>query len=121
MGRVFVFDDEITPNLENLPAFIDKLVETTMSYYAPQVANYAKSNAPWTDQTSNARNGLTAQAGRDGDTHFITLAHRVDYGIYLETRWGGRYAIINETIQAMMGPIMQTLNGSLDRYSGGIG
>jgi len=119
LGKIFVWEDEVTPNLDNLAPFIEKLVATTMSYYAPKASNYAKSNAPWTDRTSNARNGLTARAGKEGSTHYIVIAHQVPYGIYLETRWGGKYAILNETVQAMMPQVMQTLNGSLDNYTGG--
>lgn len=82
---------------------------------APQVANYAKINAPWTDQTGNARNGLTAQPYDEGTTVGIILYHQVSYGIWLEVRWAGRYAIINPTIDAMGPKVMDQYNNLLAR------
>lgn len=57
-----------------------------------------KKNAPWTDRSGNARNGLTAISRVDGKTFTLTLFHRVPYGIYLETRWQGKYRIIVPTL-----------------------
>lgn len=82
---------------------------------APEVENYMKLNAPWTDQTTNARNGLAARAFQDGNTIGIVAFHQVDYGIWLETRWNGRYAIINPTIEAMGPRVMDRFNRLLER------
>ena len=82
---------------------------------APEVENYMKLNAPWTDQTGNARNGLAARAYEDGDEIGIVLFHQVDYGIWLETRWSGRYAIINPTIDSMGPEVMARFERLLDR------
>jgi hypothetical protein len=82
---------------------------------APEVENYMKVNAPWTDQTSNARNGLAARAYRDQDQIGIVLYHQVSYGIWLETRFGGKYAIIQPTIDAMSPKVMARFERILDR------
>ena len=82
---------------------------------APEVENYMKINAPWTDQTGNARNGLAARAYRDQDEIGIVLYHQVTYGIWLETRFGGKYAIIDPTIQAMSPRVMARYERILDR------
>jgi hypothetical protein len=37
------------------------------------------------------------------------------YGIYLELRWGGRYAIIMPTLQANYGNIMTAVRDALGR------
>ena len=66
---------------------------------APQAESYMRSNAPWTDRTGNARNGLRAQVVVDTNSVAIVLHHSVPYGIWLEVRWSGRYAIIEPTIQ----------------------
>lgn len=83
---------------------------------APDVENYMKNNAPWTDRTGNARNGLSARAFREGDSVGIDLFHSVEYGIYLEARWSGRYAIIQPTIDEMGPVVMQRYNRLLDRF-----
>lgn len=72
---------------------------------APVVENHMKTTAPWTDRTGNARNGLAARAYAEGDEIGIVLYHQVDYGVYLETRFGGRYAVIQPTIDEM-GPVV---------------
>lgn len=66
-----------------------------------RVEAYAKLNAPWTDQTGMARAGLTASVGVDGGEVVLTLAHSVDYGIWLELIQDGSYAIIMPTLEAL--------------------
>lgn len=82
---------------------------------APEVENYMKINAPWTDQTGNARNGLAARAYRDRDSIGIVLYHQVDYGIYLETRFDGKFAIIGPTIDVMGPKVMRDFNRMMER------
>lgn len=82
---------------------------------APQVENYAKIHAPWTDQTGNARAGLAARPYREGKEVGILVYHQVPYGIWLEVRWSGRYAIINPTIEAMAPEVMAKFNRLLER------
>jgi len=82
---------------------------------APEIENYMKINAPWTDRTGNARNGLAARAYRDRDEVGIVLFHQVDYGIYLEIRFDGKFAIIQPTIDAMGPKVMRDFERLLDR------
>ena len=72
---------------------------------APQAEAWMKSNARWTDRTGNARNGLGAQPSLSRNKAALVLYHSVPYGIYLELRWAGRYAIIRPAIEHF-GPIM---------------
>lgn len=77
-----------------------------------------KSNAPWTDQTSNARNGLQTIPFHQGKTHGYHLAHGVPYGIFLEVRWDGRYGIIPQATREggmMVMSLMTRLLAGLDR------
>ena len=60
--RFSMRENGLRRNMRALPEKTVKLVNATMQYYAPQVENYAKNNAPWQDQTGNARNGLAARA-----------------------------------------------------------
>lgn len=66
---------------------------------APQIEAWMKANARWTDRTGNARQTLTAEAELLGmDAVQITLAHGVDYGIFLELAHGGRWAVIGPAL-----------------------
>lgn len=109
--RIIWDRNPISANLRDLPAKIDRGIQAIMEFKATDVQNYARTNAPWTDRTSNARNGLFADTfgggpGRDvrgrftsGRTRGIVLSHSVPYGIWLEVRFSGRYAIIMPTIE----------------------
>lgn len=110
-----VFDKELQNNLSVIQARFERAARITIERNAPQVENYMKLNAPWTDQTSNARNGLAARAYSERGEYGIVLFHQVDYGIWLETRFGGRYAIINPTIEAMGPKVMRDFDRLLDR------
>lgn len=93
---------------------------------AGEIQQWMQDNAPWEDQTGAAREGLRATVGREntggdiarelaggssGDNFEfgIVVYHTVDYGIWLEIRWNGKYAIIQPTIEhwghAVMGAL----------------
>jgi len=73
--------------------------------FAAQVERYAKEHAPWSDRSGDARAGLTALGEQRLVTYTITLFHTASYGIWLEVRWDGKYAIIIPTIEHM-GPVL---------------
>lgn len=68
---------------------------------ATRGVTYMRTNAPWNDQTGNARNGLQAKVVVNPRLVAVVFYHSVPYGIWLEVRWGGTYAIIRPTVQAM--------------------
>jgi hypothetical protein len=94
---------------------VNRAVDTVMEQFAPQIEAAAKINAPWTDQTGNARNGLAARAGVEGRSHFIALYGQVPYQIWLEVRWSGRYAIIMPTLDEFTPRVIEALNGILGK------
>jgi hypothetical protein len=74
--------------------------------FAQKIASYAKANAPWTDRTTNARQGLTGIAIPAATGVVIYLFHTMYYGIFLELAHGGAYAIILKSMEAHYGPLM---------------
>lgn len=107
--------DELTPELKRGPGKVRRAALLTAQSMAPEVENYMKLNAPWTDQTSNARNGLAARAYEEGSDIGIVLFHQVSYGVFLETRFGGRYSIIVPTIEVMGPKVMMRFDRIVDR------
>lgn len=99
---------DLLRNLENNKRKIDKELNLVLQFYAPQVENWMKNNAKWKDQTGNARNGLAARAFDEGDRKGIVMYHQVPYGIWLEVRWSGRYAVVVPAM-AEWGPVV--MNG----------
>lgn len=76
-------------------------VERGAENLAQAMEDYAKANRPWTDRTTDAREGLQAHVvNESGGRYSIWLGHGadVDYGIWLEVRWGGKFAIILPTL-----------------------
>ncbi|MGL5507477.1 MAG: hypothetical protein ACRDB0_06220 [Paraclostridium sp.] len=69
---------------------------------AKKMEAYAKSNRPWTDRTSSARNRLTGTSVRlSGSKIRCNISHGVDYGIWLELCNERRYAVLKPTIDAI--------------------
>jgi hypothetical protein len=83
------------------------------SGFAQNVQEYAREHAPWEDRTGDARGGLTAEGRQRLTSYSIILYHTVDYGIWLEVRWDGKYAIILPTIEHMGHELMDRLQIAL--------
>lgn len=67
---------------------------------AKDMEEYAKDNAPWTDQTGAAREALNTQViNEKPNVWTVVLAQGVDYGVFLENHNGGEFAIIIPTIE----------------------
>ena len=82
---------------------IERGVHAIAQRWAPEIENYMKSNAPWTDRTGNARGALYSKVEPPTPAQIrgmieIWLGHGMDYGIFLELRNAGRYAIVNPAL-----------------------
>lgn len=96
-------------------------LDRVTAYHAVRAEAYARINANWTDRTGNARQGLAAEAdlsGTGSGRWAIVIYHQVKYGIWLETRFGGRYAIIDRTIAATEAPYFAAARGIMQAMFG---
>jgi hypothetical protein len=76
-------------------------LESIIERYKVQIEQWMRQNAKWTDRTGNARRGLHAEVEILGDDIYsIVLDHAdsVSYGVWLELRWHGKYAIIQPAL-----------------------
>lgn len=111
MANGITWDDrELVANLRSFDTRVHRAIAATMKFHATRAQAYARQAAPWTDRTSNARNGLFAKAESSGNSHRIIVGHSVSYGIWLEVRWSGRYAIIRPTIDREGPLVMDTVS-----------
>lgn len=95
---VFNFDT-LTPSLKELLPKVDAAVDLVFDHYEPIAETYARTNAPWQDNTGNARNGLFAQHDKTPMVvHSLTVYGTMPYTFWLEVRWSGKYAIIGPTL-----------------------
>lgn len=110
----FHFELDMAPllrGINKMEAELDRGVAGVVEFWDTRIETHMKTTAPWTDRTGNARNGLFAKAGHErAQRHWIDLGHRVNYGIWLEIRFAGRYAIVLPTLIAYGPKVMTTLN-----------
>jgi hypothetical protein len=83
---------------------------------ATQALEYAQANAPWEDITGDARSGLDVDVSMEGAVIVWEMSHSVDYGLYLETRWNGKFAIIMPTLEMFAPQIGRGLSESGGDY-----
>lgn len=105
-------------NLKELDDRIRRVITGEVLYHTDKATEYAKLNAPWTDQTGAARGGLhsTASVGGVNKNHWeIVVAHSMYYGIYLEVCNSGKYAIIMPTVNYIGPLLLKRMSHALDR------
>lgn len=119
MASGFSFDTSRFESPKHLDDKIDRAVQGVCRYWDGPIETYMKTNAPWTDRTTNARNGLQAVAVAVARfKHWILMTHSVEYGIYLEGSNNGKYAIIKPTLRVFGPRVMGTLTKIMDRLGG---
>lgn len=102
-------DAVIIPRLKTYGDSMMDAIEQLANFFAIKFASYARANARWTDRTAAARQGLRSFVERTAQYVAIYLTHSVDYGKWLELRFGGRFAIIMETLQVHYAELMGAL------------
>lgn len=94
----------------NMDRSVDELqqaIQIVGDLVGRQMKAYAQANAPWTDRTGNARQGIQSEVTVNGDQLEIILKHTVDYGIWLELAMQRRYKILEESVQQGMPTLMR--------------
>jgi hypothetical protein len=105
--------DTLTPALERFDASVHEAIRRTLEYWAARAVSQMRQNARWTDQTSNARNGLATRVFVGQDEAALVLFHTMPYGIWLEVRWSGRYAIIGPTLNDIAPKVLQMVGQAI--------
>ena len=84
---------------------------------AKKMENYAKRNRTWTDRTGHARQRLHGWVEKRANSVRIYIGHGVDYGYQLEMKHQQRFAILNQTINALGPSIVKGFKGMLKEIS----
>lgn len=108
-------DRTLYNNLRTFNARADRAITAATAYHATQAVAFARTNAPWTDRTGNARNGLFARAERDAPVYRIIIGGSVPYQVWLEVRFSGRYQIIRPTVDHEGPELMRTVQALYSR------
>ncbi len=107
-------------NVERLGPRVEQAAMQVMERQGDLATAYMKANAPWTDRTSVARNGLGAKAFKQGSRLVLNLFGRANYQIWLEVKNNGRYAIITPTFEIWGPRVMRSMDGLIERLRGRI-
>lgn len=95
---------KIVSNLAGATQKANFYLSRTTEYYSLRSETYAKTKAPWTDRSTNARSGLTStyrgEISSSGARFEIDIFHRVPYGIWLELKYNGKFSIIGKTVNS---------------------
>jgi len=78
-------------------------------FFAAKIEAHAKQAAPWTDRTGIARQGLTGKAVKTATGVILYLFHQASYGIWLEVKNAGRFAVILRSLEAHYSPLMDAI------------
>jgi len=114
-----VWEGDLTMKLNQFGPRAKAAMVAAAKFIEPQALSYMKTNAPWTDRTGNARNGLASTTEVGFNQVAIVLYHQVPYGVYLETRWSGKYQIIAPTIERYAPLFAKTIGEMLFTGKGG--
>lgn len=94
---------------------LDAAAEESFLADAQEILAYAKANAPWTDRTGNARNGLDVDVYHSNGEVVLDLFHTVDYGQWLETIQSGDLAIIMPTLERFAAEVFQHAGAKVEQ------
>lgn len=87
-------------NLDKMSLKLGAVILMYSATKASEIQAKMKVNRPWTDRTGMAKTLLNAKVSQPNQTTVrITLAHGVDYGIWLELAHEKNYAIIAPTVK----------------------
>lgn len=89
-------NETLFKNVKGFEERADRVITAAFDYQATRSETFMKKNAPWKDDTSNARNGLFTATKHEGSKHFLLLSHGVEYGIWLELIQSGKYGIVKK-------------------------
>lgn len=103
-------------NLDKMSVKLGAVVLMYAATKASEIQSKMQQNRPWTDRTGMAKALLSARVSQPNDnTVRITLAHGVDYGIWLELANEKNYAIIAPTINEEGPRIVADLNDLMSK------
>jgi len=115
--RKGIFDfNTLSPNLQRLLPRIDAAVDIVFDSYEAIAETHARTHAPWTDRTGNARAGLMAEhEAEEMVVHKLTVYGTMHYTYWLEVKDSGKYAIIGPTLVHIAPKLAADLAGAIKR------
>ena len=115
----FVLDYSNSTLKRRLGTLTNKIGAAVLMYTSTKAIEYEaymKINRPWTDRSFKAKNSLNTKVSQPKPTLIrMTLAHGVEYGIWLELANEKKYAIIGPTINVKGSDLVAGMNNLLSK------
>ena len=109
-------ESTLKKNLDKMSVKLGAVLLMYSATKASEIQAKMKLNRPWTDRTNMAKTLLNAKVSQPEPTLIrITLAHGVDYGIWLELANNKNYAIIAPTINEEGPRIIEDLDNLMSK------
>lgn len=109
-------ESSLRSNLGKMPEKMGAVVLMYSATKAAELESKMKLNRPWTDRTGMAKATLAAKVSQPKPNIIrITLAHGVDYGIWLELANEQNYAIISPTIREESPRVIEDMNNLMSK------
>lgn len=109
-------ESALKKNLDKMSIKLGAVLLMYAATKASELQSKMQINRPWTDRTGMAKALLSARVSQPSkDVVRITLAHGVDYGIWLELANEKNYAIIAPTIREEGPRIVSDLNNLMSK------
>lgn len=108
----------LSKNLNKMSTKLGAVILMYSATKASELQSKMKLNRPWTDRTGMAKALLSAKVSQPSPTLVrITLAHGVDYGIWLELAHEKNYAVIAPTIREEGPRIVDDLDNLMSKLN----
>ena len=91
--------DQVIRNLRTFDQRYRATVRTTLARQAEITEARLKAEHPWQNRTGAAEAGLRAGVLEEGQAFVLRAQHSVPYGVFLETKHQGRYAVLRPVLR----------------------
>lgn len=109
-------------NIDKMEKKLTAVVLMYCSTKSKEFESYMKMNRPWTDRTGMAKATLNTKVSQPEPNKVrMTLAHGVEYGIWLELANEKNYAIIGPTINTQSQKFFESVDNLFHKLVSGGG
>ncbi|MCD3254383.1 HK97 gp10 family phage protein [Clostridium botulinum] len=102
--------DDILDKLDSWDESVTQKMYNYGTIKALEMEAYAKENAPWEDQTGEARRSIKGETRwKNSDVLEMSISGNKEYSQYLEYKQDGKYAILKPTVDKLSPAILKGL------------
>lgn len=105
--------DALAQGVEDYWGRVESRLPAELEIVGRKAVAYAVANHPWTNRTGAAERGLSSEVVQTGDSYVLTLFHQAPHGIWLETRWAGKWGVLPKAMTSVYGDVMAAVQRAM--------